>query len=156
DGVKGETLAALDGDWSEFTEAERAAFAFTRKLTFEPNRLTDADVDRLRRHYTDLQILEVITSVAGFNAMNRWTGALAIPQEGHRVYLTPPPEKYKALRSRVAPLDPDPASSALACAKPADRGPLETRAEVEAALDAARKRAPRLPLAGQEQARGVL
>ena len=100
DGVKEETIAALDGDWSEFTEAERAAFAFTRKLTYEPNRITDADVDRLRKHYNDLQILEIITAVAGFNAMNRWTGALAIPQEGHRVYLTPTPEKFKDSAAR--------------------------------------------------------
>jgi alkylhydroperoxidase family enzyme len=157
DGVKEETLAALDGDWSEFTQAERAAFAFTRKLTAEPNRLTGDDIDRLRRHYTDLQVLEIITAVAGFNAMNRWTGALAIPQEGHRVFLTPTPEKYKALRSRVAPLDPDAsASSTSACAKPADRGPLEGRAQVEAALAACRERSPRLPTASEAQARGVL
>ena len=38
DGVKEDTITALDGDWSGFTEAEQAAFAFTRLLTFEPNR----------------------------------------------------------------------------------------------------------------------
>src|SRR5262245_4706910 len=124
DGVKEETIAALDGDWSEFSPAERAAFAFTVKLTYEPNRIADADLDRLRAHYNDLQILEIITAVGGFNAMNRWTGSLAIPQEGHRVYLTPTPEKYKAVRSRVAPLPADASASAPACAKPADRGPL--------------------------------
>ena len=40
----------------------------------------------------------------GNNATNRWTGALAIPQEPHRVYLTPTPSKFEALLSRVAPL----------------------------------------------------
>src|SRR5262245_40654043 len=79
DGVTEQTIAALDGDWAEFTPAQRAAFAFTRLLTYDPHRITDADVDRLRKHYDDLQILEIITAVAGFNAMNRWTGALAIP-----------------------------------------------------------------------------
>jgi hypothetical protein len=146
DGVKEETIAALDGDWSEFTPAERAAFAFTLKLTAEPNRIADADIDRLRAHYTDLQILEIITAVGGFNAMNRWTGPLAIPQEGHREYLTPTPEKYKAMRSRVVPLPAEAPSSPPVCARPADRGPLETRAQVEAALEACRKRSPRLPL----------
>ena len=125
DGVKEETIAALDGDWSEFTPAERAAFAFTLKLTAEPNRISDADIDRLRSHYNDLQILEIITAVGGFNAMNRWTGPLAIPQEGHRVYLTPTPEKYKAMRSLVAPLPADTGASAPACARPADRGAME-------------------------------
>ncbi len=155
DGVKEETIAALDGDWSPFTDAERAAFAFTVKLTYEPNKLTDADIDRLRKHYTDLQILEIITAVGGFNAMNRWTGPLAIPQEDHRVYLTPTPEPFKTMRSKVAPLpDGSAAATTMTCAKPADRGSLETRDQVEAALDACRKRTPRLPLASEEKARG--
>jgi alkylhydroperoxidase family enzyme len=157
DGVKEETIAALDGDWSPFTDAERAAFAFTVKLTYEPNKLTDADIDRLRKHYTDLQILEIITAVGGFNAMNRWTGPLAIPQEDHRVYLTPTPEQFKTIRSKVAPLpDGSAAATTMTCAKPADRGSLETREHVEAALDACRKRTPRLPLASEEKARGVV
>ncbi len=154
DGVKEETIAALDGDWSEFTPAELAAFAFTRKLTLEPNAITDADIDRLRPHYKDSQILEIIMSVAGFNATNRWTGPLAIPQEKQRVFLTPTPEKYQSLRSQVAPLDPT--ATGMACAKPAARGPLESREQIEKALDAARKRSPRLPLASEAQARAVL
>jgi len=154
DGVKEDEIAALDGDWSEFGPAERAAFAFARKLTFEPNALTDADVDRLRPHYNDLQILEIVLTVAGNNATNRWTGPLAIPQEKHRVFLTPTSEKYRAMRSLVAPLDSS--ATAPACARPASRGPLESRAEVEAALAAARERSPRLPLADEAQARAML
>ena len=156
DGVKEETIAALDGDWSEFTEAERAAFAFTRKLTYEPHKLTDADLDMLRKHYKDLQILEIITAVGGFNAMNRWTGALAIPQEDHRVYLTPTPEKYRTARSLVAPLPEATSPSSPVCARPADRGVLESSEQVEAALATARKRGPRLPLASEEQARALV
>ena len=48
-GMKEDEIAALDGDWSEFTPAERAAFAFARKFTYEPHRLTDADIDGLRK-----------------------------------------------------------------------------------------------------------
>jgi alkylhydroperoxidase family enzyme len=44
----------------------------------------------------------------------------------------------------------------MACAKRASRGPLESREQVEKALDAARKRSPRLPLAEEAQARAVL
>src|SRR5579883_1661138 len=154
DGVKEDTIAALDGDWSEFTEAERAAFAFTLKLTREPQAIGDADIDRLRAFYKDLQILEIITAVGSFNAMNRWTGAMAIPQEEHRVYLTPTADKYKAMRSRVAPLDPK--ATTMACAAPAQRGALESRAEVDAALAACRKRTSRLSLVDEAQAREVL
>jgi len=153
-GVKEDTIAALDYDWSEFNPAERAAFAFTLKLTKEPQSITAADIDRLRSHYKDLQILEIIMAVSGFNCMNRWTGPLAIPQEPHRVYLTQTPEKYKGKRSLVAPLDPS--ATVPSCARPVDRGALESRSEVEAALAACKTRTPRLPLADADQARSAL
>ncbi len=117
-GLDEDRIAALDGDWSEFTEAERAALAFARKLTLRPDAVGLGDVDALRRHETDLQVLEVIFSVASFNAMNRWTGALRIPQEEHRDYLTPTAAKYRDGASRVAPLDADRDASAMACAAP--------------------------------------
>ncbi len=67
DGLSEDTIAALDGDWSEFTPAERAAFAFTLKLTKTPQSITDADIAALRAHYKDTQILEIIQTVAGNN-----------------------------------------------------------------------------------------
>src|SRR5687767_12411195 len=73
-------IAALDGDWAEFTPAERAAFAFCRKFTYEPHRLTDGDIGRLRGHYKDMQILEMILSMAGNNAINRWKEGAGVPQ----------------------------------------------------------------------------
>jgi alkylhydroperoxidase family enzyme len=156
DGVNEDKIAALDGDWSQFNAAERAAFAFTVKLTYEPNKLTNGDIELLRKHYSDLQILEIIMAVGGFNAMNRWTGPLAIPQEEHRVYLTPTSEPFKEARSRVAPIPDAAPSAAMVCARTADRGLLESRAQVESALDACRKRTPRLPLASEELARGAV
>ena len=79
-GLKEDEIAALDGDWSEFTPAQRSAFAFARKLTYEPDHLTDADIDGLRKDYKDLQILEMILSVAGNNAINRWKEGAGVPQ----------------------------------------------------------------------------
>src|SRR5947209_17686098 len=78
--MKEDEIAALDGDWSEFTEAERAAFAYARKLTYEPHRITDADIGALRKHYKDLQILEMTLSVAGNNSINRWKEGVGAPQ----------------------------------------------------------------------------
>ena len=78
--MKEDEIAALDGEWSAFTPAEQAAFAFARKLTYEPHRLSDADIDALRKHYTDLQILEMIMSMAGNNSTNRWKEGVAVPQ----------------------------------------------------------------------------
>jgi alkylhydroperoxidase family enzyme len=153
-GVNEETIAALDGAWDRFTPAEQAAFAFTRKLTLRPDIITDADINALRPFYSGQAIVEIAMVVSGFNWMNRWTEGLAIPQEDHRVYLTPTSAPFQNFRSVVAPLDPS--AKGLACAAPSPRPALESREQVEAALKAARLRQPRLPLASETDTRALL
>src|SRR5262245_373955 len=75
-----EQIAALDFDWDEFTPAHQAAYALARKLTLEPYRVDDRDFDHLRKHYTDLQILEMIVSISGNNSTNRWKEGVGSPQ----------------------------------------------------------------------------
>jgi hypothetical protein len=175
-GLKEEEVAALDGDWSEFTPAQQAAFAFARKLTASPHLLTDADVEGLRKHYQDAQILEMILSVAGNNSINRWKEGVGVPQSKDlsgfnksgdkpadpdrplptRSFLTPTPDKYKDKVTRVAVLQKDDKTGEptrqTVCRRPA----LESREDTEKALDAARKRTPRLPLAEEDKARELL
>ena len=113
----------------------------------------------MRKLYRDVQILEIIFTVANNNSTTRWTDALSIPQEDDgsffakdaakkpavlRTFLTPTSEAFKDRRSEIAP----PAA--------ADRPTLGTRAEAEAALAACSKRHPRLPLVEQGAARAVL
>jgi len=43
DGLTEDQVAALDGDWSDQSPARQAAFAFTRKLTYEPHKISDSD-----------------------------------------------------------------------------------------------------------------
>ena len=86
-GVTEDRIAALDRGWSEFALAERAAFALARKLTVAPQTISDSDIDKVRRHDTDLQVLEMIGLVEAFNAMNHWTGPLRLTQEDVRVFL---------------------------------------------------------------------
>src|SRR5215468_6609730 len=172
--MKEDEVAVLDGDWSEFSPAERAAFAFARKLTYEPHRITEADIDRLRKHYTDLQILEIAFSVVGVTFKKRWKEGVGVPQEKEanrfltrsdrpvpkdrplpiKSFLTPTSEAYKGKVTRVAPLvDKEGAPTRLAV----DRRPaLESRAAVEEALAACRKRTPRLPLVEEAKARALL
>ncbi len=149
-------IAALDGDWSEFSDAERAAMALARKLTLRPDTVEAADIEGLRRYDTDLQVLEILLSTASFNAMNRWTGALKIPQEEHRNYLTETEPKYRDGASRVAPLAADRSASAMACAAPSRRPPLESAEAVAQALDACRGRTPLIPLASEVKGRALL
>jgi uncharacterized peroxidase-related enzyme len=144
-GVTEDRIAALDGDWSQFTHAERAAFAFTRKLTVAPHTIDDADIDGLRKHFTDPQVLEIITTVAGFNAMNRWTGPLRLTQQEFRVFLTPTSPKYELTSTKLGPVAEG--STGARCAPIATpRPPLETREQVEAKWEECRHRTPRLPL----------
>jgi alkylhydroperoxidase family enzyme len=168
-------IAALDGDWKEFTEAQRAAFAFGRKFTYQPHLLTDADIDGLRKHYKDVQIVEMILSMAGNNAINRWKEGAGVPQSAggggfgkgakgpepkepaaKHTYDTPTSDKYRSVISKVAPLVIDEKTgkptTATVCRRPAT----ETRDEVEKALEAARTRTPRLPLVAEDKARDLL
>jgi alkylhydroperoxidase family enzyme len=165
-------IAALDGDWSDFPPAQQAAFAFARKFTYEPHKLADADIDALRKHYKDQQILEMVLSMAGNNAINRWKEGAGVPQnEGSggfgrggapvepgtkHTYLTPTADKNKETVTKVAPLVMDDKSGKPTRKTVFTRAPLESREEVEKALAAARKRMPRLPLVDEAKAREAL
>jgi alkylhydroperoxidase family enzyme len=154
-GVSEDRIAALDGDWSEFTHAERAAFTVARKLTVAPHTLTDADIDALRRHFKDIQVQEIIGIVAGFNAMNRWTGPLRLTQQDFRLYLTPTSPKYTTLTTKVGPV-PAGASGTRCMPAANPRPPIESRSEVQARWADCRQRKPRFTLVDQSVARGML
>ena len=83
-GVDEEGLLALDTDWMAFGEPQREAFALTRKLTLTPQLIGDGDIDALKRHFTDDQVLTILYLIGRYNATNRWTDATGIPQEGYR------------------------------------------------------------------------
>jgi AhpD family alkylhydroperoxidase len=155
-GLTDDEIAALDGAWDQFDPAKRAALEFTSKLTNEPHALADSDIESLRKHFTDTQITEIVLAVANFNAMNRWTGPLRIPQEDRHVFLKPTSEKFAALRTTVAPAAQDENKSGFVPPAPKRRPALESRAEVENALAVARTRQPRLKLVEPSQAREIL
>jgi hypothetical protein len=168
-------IAALDGDWASNTPAEQIAYAFARKFTYQPNLLNDADIEGLRKFYTDKQILEMILSMAGNNSINRWKEGAGIPQsagggnfgtrraEGEaprettaHSYLTPTAERFQKLVSKVAPISFDAQSGQPTGKTICNRPALESRGAVEQALQAARKRRSRLPLVEETKAREVL
>ena len=169
-GLSEDQIASLDGDWAGHSAAERAAFAFARKLSHAPHDLSDADIEGLRKHYTDLQILEMTMSVSRNNISNRWKEGIGVPQrkdEGgyarrtddpslpRGTYLTPTNEAFRTAVSAVAPVtldDRGQPSSMTICRRPK----LESREQVEKALAAARTRTPRLPLVDESQARSAL
>jgi alkylhydroperoxidase family enzyme len=176
-GMTEDEIAALDFDWKQFTPAEQAAFALARKLTLAPHEIADQDIEEVRKHFTDLQILEMVISVAGNNSINRWKEGVGVPQSeggggfGRRSevaadappapperhsYLTPTSDKYQSTVSLVAPLFIDEATGQATRATVARRPALEPRVAVEKALEATRGRQPRLPLLSEQKAREVL
>ncbi len=176
-GMTEDEIAALDGDWAGHTPAQQAAYAFARKFTFEPHTMTDADIDGLRKHYKDMQILEMVLSMAGNNAINRWKEGAGVPQSANgggfrgkdgapkeapkdtppakQTYLTPTSDAFKDKVTKVAAVqvnEKKEPTKATVCVRPA----LASRAETEKLLAAAATRTPRLPLVDEATARDVL
>ncbi len=64
-----------------FTEAERVAIEFTVAASSQPNEVTDELFARLKQHWTDGQIVEIVGVIALFGFLNRWNDTMATPLE---------------------------------------------------------------------------
>lgn len=167
-GMKDDAIAALDADWSAYSKEEQAAFAYARLLTYEPHRLTEAEINRIKQHYTPLQIVEMTMSMSGNNAINRWKEGTGIPQSSGNTFAgrggsaapataehadnftTPTSEQFQSKISIVAPLD-------IFNGKPSGQGfstrpELESRDDVKATLASVATRTSRLPLVDEATA----
>jgi len=172
-GVPEEVIAALDCDWSSFTDAERAAFAFARKYTLQPHTFSGTEIEGLKQFYTDRQILEMCLSMSWNNAINRWKEAIGVPQNREEggysrmlrdyereqkpipeelaklpvgSYLTETPIKFRDTPSIVAPLGGDGSSTDSAGLPRSAARVRETYAEVEQILAALPERKATLEL----------
>lgn len=68
-----------------FTEAERVALDFTVAAASQPNGVTDELFEKLKRHWSDAQIVEIAGAVALNGFLNRWNDTLAVPLEAEPV-----------------------------------------------------------------------
>jgi len=70
--------AVVDYKTSPFyTEAERAALDFAVAAASQPNAVTDELFDRMKRHWTEAQIVEIAGAVALTGFLNRWNDTIA-------------------------------------------------------------------------------
>jgi uncharacterized peroxidase-related enzyme len=69
------------GELSRYSESEQAALRYAEKLTRTPGSIGDADIDELKRHFTDQQIVDLHLLVGLANMTNRFTGPLGIELE---------------------------------------------------------------------------
>lgn len=82
----GEDEARLAAVWgyraSElFSEAEKVALDFALAAASTPNDVTDELFGRMRRHWSETQIVEITGVVALFGFLNRWNETLLPPLE---------------------------------------------------------------------------
>lgn len=85
-GRAGAEQARLEAVWeyqtSElFSAAERVALDFSVKAASVPNGVTDADFERLKEHWDEGQIVEILAAVSLYGFLNRWNDSLATPLE---------------------------------------------------------------------------
>lgn len=175
-GMTEDQIAALDSDWEQFPENERVAFGLAKMLTNQPYLVSNKEIDACRPYYSDLQLIEMIGSIAGNNAINRWKEGAGIPQsnnggnfggpardatqaashsEAHS-YLTPTSDQYASKLSKVAVLDSKSSTNAHASATRYQRPPLETGDALAKKLREVESRKPRLPLADETTTREVM
>jgi len=64
-----------------FTEAERVAIEFAVAASSQPNDVTDDLFERMKRHWTEDQIVEITGVIALFGFLNRWNDTMATPLE---------------------------------------------------------------------------
>lgn len=84
--------AKLDAVWEFrtsplFSEAERVALDFAIAAASVPNGVTDEMFAELRKHWTKVQIVEMVGVIALFGFLNRWNDTLATPLEEEPIEL---------------------------------------------------------------------
>ena len=82
-GVSDEKLAAVWNYASSplYDERERVALDFALAAAAQPNEVTEALFERLRRHWSETEIVELLGVVAMFGFLNRWNDSMATPLE---------------------------------------------------------------------------
>jgi alkylhydroperoxidase family enzyme len=73
--------ALKDGNYARYTDKEQAALAYAEKLTRTPHEITDADVEKLKKHFSDAEIVDLHLLVGLVNLTNRFTDPLGLEVE---------------------------------------------------------------------------
>ena len=81
-GLTQEDWAALQkGDYSRYSEKEKAALAYVEKLTRSPHDISDADSANLKKHFSDPEIVDIHVLTGLANMTNRLTDPLGLEVE---------------------------------------------------------------------------
>lgn len=81
-GLTAEDWAALRaGDYSRYSEKERAALTYVEKLTRIPHDISDADFVPLKKEFSDAEIVDIHLLTGLANLTNRFTDPLGLELE---------------------------------------------------------------------------
>jgi uncharacterized peroxidase-related enzyme len=81
-GLTAEDWKALkDGTYAHFPEKEQTALAYVEKLTKASRDVTDADFERLKKHFSDAEIVDLHLLAGLANLTNRFTDPLGLELE---------------------------------------------------------------------------
>lgn len=64
-----------------YTEAERVALDFALAAAAQPNAVTDELFARMKQHWSETQIVEIVGVIALFGWLNRFNDTMATPLE---------------------------------------------------------------------------
>jgi uncharacterized peroxidase-related enzyme len=73
--------ALKDGNYARFAEKEQTALAYAEKLTRASREVTDADFEKLKKHFSDAEIVDLHLLVGLANLTNRFTDPLGLELE---------------------------------------------------------------------------
>jgi uncharacterized peroxidase-related enzyme len=81
-GLKPEDWGFLkQGNYSSYSEKERAALTYIEKLTRSPHELTDSDFNELKKYFADPEIVDIHLLTGLANLTNRVTDPLGLELE---------------------------------------------------------------------------
>jgi len=81
-GLTSEDWSALRaGNYSRFSERERAALTYVEKLTRAPHEISEAEFDELKKHFSDAEIVDLHMLTGLANLTNRLTDPLGLELE---------------------------------------------------------------------------
>jgi hypothetical protein len=80
-GQSDDQIFKLDGDWSDFTPAERASFTVARKLAASPIILTDDDVAKALKLTSPRDVVQLISYTTDRASFDRITEAAGLQLE---------------------------------------------------------------------------
>lgn len=94
-GIKDEKLAAVweFGTSPLFDDRERVALEFAIAAASQPNDVSDELFARMKRHWSEGEIVEIAALVAYFGFMNRFNDTMATPLEDEQIAVA---EKHAA------------------------------------------------------------